>query len=206
MSIHARAAAAMESALARSISRAMTVAFAADDAPTTRLCFGDVRIRNVEAHVCDDARPVSLRVAHITKSFNITHMRTRRGGGGGGACSLALAYDGCCDRGRCRIDGACVMIVRTRAPVKRTRAMIGASCQSGLLTLRHRKKSPTIHARAAAAMEPALARSISRAMTVAFAADDAPTTRLCFGDVRTRNVECGLGRIIDATSVFSMSL
>ena len=66
----------MAAALARSISRAMTVAFAADDAPMTRLCFGDVHTRNVEAHVCDDARPVSLRVAHITKSLNITHTRT----------------------------------------------------------------------------------------------------------------------------------
>ena len=132
----------MAAALARSISRAMTVAFAADDAPTTRLCFGDVHTRNVEAHVCDDARPVSLRVAHITKSLNITHTRTRRGGGGGGACSLALAYDGCCDRGRCRIDGACALVVHTRAPATRTCAMLRASCHSGLLTLRHRKNHP----------------------------------------------------------------
>ena len=191
---HARAAAAAAAALARSISRAMTVAFAADDALTTRARFGDVHTRIVYAHVCDDARPVSLQVAHITKSLNITHTRTRRGGGGVGVCSLALAYDGCCDRCRCRIDGASALVMHTRASVTLTCAMIGPSCQSGLLSLRHRKKSPTIHARAAAAMAAALARSLSRAMAVAIAADDAFMARArvdtaCarIGDARVRD-------------------
>ena len=131
---HARAAAAAAAALARSISRAMTVAFAADDTPSKRARVADVHTGIIDAHVCDDARPVSLRVAHITKTLNITHTPTRRGGPGVGACSLARAYDGCCDRGRCRIDGACAWVVHTRASVTRTCAMIGASCQSGLLS------------------------------------------------------------------------
>ena len=64
----AAAAAMVAAALARSISRAIAVEFAADDATTTRARFGDVHTRNVDAHVCDDARPMSLRVAHITKN------------------------------------------------------------------------------------------------------------------------------------------
>ena len=54
----------------------MTVAFAVDDAPTKRARFNDIQARIDDAHVCDDARPVSLQVAHITKSLNITHTRT----------------------------------------------------------------------------------------------------------------------------------
>ena len=78
----------------------MAVKIAPDDAPMARARVGDTRVRIGGAYMCDDARPASLRVAHITESLNITHARARRGGGGVGARSLALAYDGGGDRVR----------------------------------------------------------------------------------------------------------
>ena len=85
----------------------MAVAIAADDAPTVRVRVDNACARIGDAHVREDARAMSLRIARVTASLNITHARERSGGGGVGARSLALACDGGGDRGRCRIDDAC---------------------------------------------------------------------------------------------------
>ena len=95
-----RAAAAASLAIARSL--ALTCddeAIADDDAPITDVYVYDLRTSVGDAHVRDDARVTSLRVACVMAPLNITHERVRRGGGGVGARSLALACDGGGHRG-----------------------------------------------------------------------------------------------------------
>ena len=69
----------------------MAVAIAAEYASTARACVDDARARVANAHVRDDLRARSLRIAHATASLNITRANARGGGGGVGARSLALA-------------------------------------------------------------------------------------------------------------------
>ena len=79
----------------------MAVAIAADDAPTVRVRVDNACARIGDAHVREDARAMSLRIARVTVSLNNTHGRASGGSGGGvGSRSLALVCDGGGDRGR----------------------------------------------------------------------------------------------------------
>ena len=71
----------------------MAVVIASDDAPMALVRVNNASACADDAHVCDDARAMSLRIAHITESLNITHARACGGDGGVGARSLALVFD-----------------------------------------------------------------------------------------------------------------
>ena len=73
----------------------------ADGAPMARARVDNACARIGDAHVREDARAMSLRIARVTVSLNNTHGRASGGSGGGvGSRSLALVCDGGGDRGR----------------------------------------------------------------------------------------------------------